>query len=163
MFKALRDKFRRLGRDEDGAALVEMALITPFMLVLSAGVFEFSNVLHTRLLIEAGVEDAARYIARCSDTWANCSAYGKNLAVNASVTGGTARVSGWTTSQVTVSSSSFPAMDASGNELYLSSAGAVTVVQVSASYPYVGTGLWTILGFGNLSITASHQERVIGW
>ena len=55
------------------------------------------------------------------------------------------------------------ATDASSSELYLSTTGTVKVVTVTASVPYSGTGLWSYLGFGTLNITASHQERVIGW
>ncbi|WP_027152098.1 TadE/TadG family type IV pilus assembly protein [Mesorhizobium sp. WSM2561] len=155
---------RRFQGDENGAALVEVAIAAPFVLLLSAGVFEFSNILNTRLLLEAGVKDAARYMARCNGTtWANCETYGKNLAVNAAITGGSARVSGWSTSQVTVSKNSYAAIDGSGNELYLSSTGTVDVVQVSTSLPYTDVGLWGYLGFGALTITVSHQERVFGW
>ncbi|ESX12642.1 pilus assembly protein [Mesorhizobium sp. M1148] len=68
----LRQITRRFRGDENGAALVEVALIVPLMLLLSAGVFELSNILNTRLLLEAGVEDGARYVARCNDSnWAN--------------------------------------------------------------------------------------------
>jgi len=158
------DLIARLRSNESGAALVEMTLVTPFLLLLCAGVFEFSNILYQRLLIDAGVGDAARYLARCEDTWSTCVANAKNLAVNGKVSGGSARVTGWTTSEVpdpTVSS--YAATDASSSELYLSTTGTVKVVTVTTSMPYSGTGLWSYLGFGTLNITASHQERVIGW
>ncbi len=56
----------RFRADQAGAALVEMTLIVPLMLTLAAGVFEFSNIIKTKLLLEAGVRDGARYIARCN-------------------------------------------------------------------------------------------------
>ncbi|WP_027055004.1 TadE/TadG family type IV pilus assembly protein [Mesorhizobium erdmanii] len=165
MLIALRHFIRRFHRDENGAALVETAIAAPFVLLLSAGVFEFSNILNTRLLLEAGVEDGARYMARCNDSsWANCVSYGTNLAVKGSITGGSARVPNWTTQQVTVDVSHTLAVDsATGTELYLSSGPNVDVVTVSTSVPYNGIGLWGYLGFGTLNITASHQERVFGW
>jgi len=165
MFISLRQFIRQFRGDEQGAAMVEMALVTPFVLLLSAGVFEFSNILNTRLLLEAGVEDGARYMARCNDSsWANCVSYGKNLAVNGSITGGSARVPNWTPPQVAVNVSHTLAVDAAtGTELYLSSTANVDVVTVSTSVPYNGIGLWGYLGFGTLNITASHQERVFGW
>ncbi len=43
-----------------------MALITPLMLLLSAGVFEFGNHDPPKLLMEAGLSDAARFAARCN-------------------------------------------------------------------------------------------------
>lgn len=151
------------GQDENGAVLVELSLVAPLMLLLSAGVFEFSNILHTRLLIEAGVEDAARYMARCGDTWANCVAVAENLAISGDVAGGSSRVAGWSSDELTIASVSYDATDAgTGAELYRSNQSSVTVVQVSASYPYDGTGLWSYLGFGAINITASHQERMLG-
>lgn len=162
--------FRRtidhLLRDQRGVALVEMALITPFMLLLSAGVFEFSNILHKRLLLEAGVEDGARYIARC-DRGSNrtaCGTAGKNIAVSGSpASGGTARVSGWTTSQVTLTYIQTPIIVyANGLQSYRGSGANVEVVEVKTTYSYAGTGLWTYLGFGALQLTVLHQERIMG-
>ncbi|MBZ9845732.1 TadE/TadG family type IV pilus assembly protein [Mesorhizobium sp. CA5] len=165
MIAALSQIIRRFQGDQGGAALVEVALVAPFMLLLSAGVFEFSNILNTRLLLLAGVEDAARYMARCNDSnWNNCITVGTNLAVNGAVTGGSARVLGWTTAQITVTTTSTPAIDpATGTELYLSNTSNVNVVEVSTSYPYSNLGLWGYLGFGALTLTVSHQERVFGW
>lgn len=164
MLIALSQLIRRFHGDEQGAALVEVAIVAPFVLLLSAGVFEFSNILNTRLLLEAGVEDGARYMARCNDSnWNNCVTLGTNLAVKGAVTGGSPRVSGWTTPQVTVSITSTQAADSTGKQLYLSSTGTVNVVQVSTSLPYTGSGLWSYLGFRSINITAAHQERVFGW
>lgn len=164
MLTALRQFIRRFQGDEQGAAIVEVALVAPLVLLLSAGVFEFSNILNTRLLLEAGVQDAARYMARCNDTWATCVSNGTNLAVTGSIAGGGARVPNWTTAQVTVTPHHTLAVDAAtGTELYLSSTANVDVVEVKTSLPYNGIGLWGYLGFGTLNITAVHRERVLGW
>ncbi|RWM04913.1 MAG: pilus assembly protein [Mesorhizobium sp.] len=165
MLTALKQIIRRFKRDDQGTALVEMAITTPFVLLLSAGVFEFSNILNTRMLLDAGVKDAARYMARCSSDWATCSGLAKNLAVSGTITGGSARVTGWTVNQVSITKSlSTPAIDAAtGTELYLSPTTNVDVVQVSTSYPYTGVGLWSYLGFGQITLTVFHQERVFGW
>ncbi|MET3593156.1 Flp pilus assembly protein TadG [Mesorhizobium shonense] len=165
----LRQIIARFRGDQNGTALVEMAIVTPFVLLLSAGVFEFSNVLNKRLLLEAGVEDAARYMARCSSDWATCKGRAQNLAANGVVSGGSARVTGWLPTQVEITKTSTAAVDTTTTpniELYLSSKSTVDVVTVSMSYPYYpdhDLGLWTYLGFGNLNITVSHQERVFGW
>ncbi|MCA0049892.1 pilus assembly protein [Mesorhizobium sp. B283B1A] len=164
MFIKLRQFLQRFHHDEQGAALVEIAIVMPFVLLLSAGVFEFSNIFNTRLLLAAGVEDAARYMARCSSDWNTCSTLAKNLAVNGAVTNGSARVAGWTVAQVTVKPvQSLQAIDSTGTELYLSSTGTVIVVQVSTAYPYPTLGLWSYLGFANLTLNVFHQERVLGW
>lgn len=170
---ACRRAIDRFAQEEKGAVLVELSLVAPFLLLLSAGVFEFSNILHTRLLIEAGVEDAARYLARCPrSSWTDCIISAKNLAVSGTIDGtGDARVANWTSDAVAVSPSvactdtgtlCFATTDDSGTELYRSNSNMVMVVQVSTSFDYVGTGLWSYLGFGALTITASHEERVLG-
>jgi Flp pilus assembly protein TadG len=154
----------RLARDESGAVLVEMALITPLVILLSAGVFEFSNIIHTKLLIEAGVIDAARYIARCSGpNEATCNSRGSNLAANAVVAGGSARVEGWLPADVAVGYLSVAAVAEDGTRIYRSNTTDVRIVQVSTTFAYPGTGLWDFLGFDDLTLTAAHEERVMGW
>jgi len=154
---------RRFQGDENGAALVEVAITIPLVLLLSAGVFEFSNVLNTRLLLEAGVEDAARYMARCSSDWDTCKGRAQNLAANGAVSGGSARVDGWLPATVDITPTSTPATDGSGTQLYLSNTSMVVVVDVSTAYSYPDVGFLSYLGFGALTLSVSHQERVIGW
>ncbi|MDX8450503.1 TadE/TadG family type IV pilus assembly protein [Mesorhizobium captivum] len=153
-------------RDEDGTALVEMALVAPFVLLLSAGVFEFSNILNTRLLLGAGVEDAARYMARCSGDWDTCKGLAQKLAAYGAVDGTSARVTGWLPAQVTITPTSTAAVDTTTTpptEIYLSSKSTVDVVTVSTSYTYPDLGFWSYLGFGDITLSVAHQERVFGW
>ncbi|MER8632205.1 pilus assembly protein [Mesorhizobium opportunistum] len=155
---------RRLQGDESGAALVEVAITIPLVLLLSAGVFEFSNVLNTRLLLEAGVEDAARYMARCSGDWDTCKGFAQNLAANGAVSSGSARVAGWLPGTVEITKISKDATDtATGVQLYLSTKATVDVVDVSTDYTYQDLGFMSYLGFSNFTLSVSHQERVIGW
>lgn len=165
---------KRFSENQTGAALVEMTLITPLMLVLAAGVFEFSSVIHSKLLLEAGVRDGARYFARCygGGDATNCKFASKNIAVTGQDTnGGTARVAGWTVEDVDVYDDDLEnwkqievvVIDVdTGEENYRSSSGVVNVVRVSTDYAYSGTGLWTYLGFGALTLTVFHDERVVG-
>ncbi|PBB81994.1 pilus assembly protein TadE [Mesorhizobium sp. WSM3879] len=153
-------------RDEDGTALVEMAIVAPFVLLLSAGVFEFSNILNTRLLLEAGVEDAARYMARCSTDWDTCKGLAQKLAAYGAVDGTSARVTGWLPAQVTIAKTSIAATDTTTTpptQIYLSSKSTVDVVTVSTSYTYPDLGFWSYLGFGDFTLSVAHQERVFGW
>lgn len=169
MRRYLHHLLARFHADEAGAVLVEMTLITPLMITLSAGVFEFSNIIHRRLLIEAGVTDAARYIARCvhedSDK-ATCGTAGANLATTGTTDGsGPARVANWTSQNVTVTYIATPVTvdPTTGEQNYRSSSDNVNVVQVSTSYSYAGTGLLDFLGFSPLTLKVAHQERVVGW
>jgi Flp pilus assembly protein TadG len=165
---------REFRRADSGAVLVEMTLVVPFLITLSAGVFEFSNAMHTRLLLEAGVEDAARYIARCYHSEAvkaGCETAAENLAV-----WGTVSVDGteslrvtscdpaWSTAAVIPAYEEHDAVDPdTGDRTYLSVGDKVHVVSVSTTCSYVGTGLLAYLGFSPLTLSASHQERVLGW
>jgi Flp pilus assembly protein TadG len=160
---------RRFHVEETGAVLIETAIILPIMITLSAGVYEFSNAIYTRLLLEAGVSDAARYLARCIHTTtdeAACGTAAQNLAVTGQVAnGGTARVSGWAATGVNISymSTAITVDPNTGNQNYLGSSADVLVAQVSTDYSYTGTGLLGVLGFGPLTLSVAHQERVIGW
>jgi Flp pilus assembly protein TadG len=143
--------------------MVEMAIITPLILTLAAGVFEFSNIIHTKLLLEAGVRDAARYVARCNRgaNAAACEAAAEAIAVDAG--SGTARVTGWTVDDVEVAYDSVAVtIDEDGLANYRSSTSTVETVRVTSDYAYSGTGLWSYLGFGALTLSVSHEQRLLG-
>ncbi len=55
---------RRLRRDENGAALVEFAIMLPLTLVTFAMIIEGSRLMWSYQATAAGVRDAARYLAR---------------------------------------------------------------------------------------------------
>jgi Flp pilus assembly protein TadG len=160
---------RRFRCDERGAMLVEMALVTPFMLTLSGGVFEFGNLIEKKLLIEAGLRDAARYAARCKQSFSgvDCSTVAANIAATATTDGsGTARVAGWAAGAVTVQPTylAIPiTVDGSGNANYRSSDANVYTVRVSTSFTYTGVSLLAYIGFGPITLTGAQEERYIGW
>jgi Flp pilus assembly protein TadG len=159
--------------DERGAALVEMAIVLPFVLTLAAGVFEFSSALHTQLMLEAGISDGARYVARCVRVPANkgaCGTVAANIAVTATTDGtGSARVGtctpAWAPGSITVSyPTSVPAINPDTLlRDYLTQSTTVEVAQLTTTCQYVGTGLLAFIGFSPLTLTATHQERVLGW
>src|SRR5262245_51142307 len=129
LLRIVRMIMNRFGRDERGAMLVEMTLITPLMLALSAGVFEFANLFEKKLLIEAGLRDGARYAARCSPfNDATCLTRAANIAATGLYDCGgnctiARRVSGWLPSAVTVDPDFLvlASRDVNGNQLYRSS------------------------------------------
>jgi hypothetical protein len=135
----------------------------PFLLVLCAGVFEFGSLFYDRMLIETGVRDAARYMARCST--ASCSeTIARNIAVYGNPAGsGNARVAGWTPGQVSIPAPrEVPNIDEGSGKPYRGGS-TIKIVVVTTSYPYAGTGLLDFLGFDSIDITAAHEERKIGW
>ncbi|BCG75755.1 pilus biosynthesis protein TadE [Mesorhizobium sp. 113-1-2] len=171
MLKMLSRYIDRFRQDQRGAVLVEMTIITPLMLVLSAGVFEFGNLIHDKLLMEAGLTDAARYAARCNSQLytdsglaaINCTAIAANIAVFGNPAGtGSARVSGWQTSNVTVTTNnSCQDTVVGGVTQYRSTTAQVCTVRASGTYPYAGVGMLSFIGISPITLQGSHDERLI--
>ncbi|MDX8496392.1 pilus assembly protein [Mesorhizobium sp. VK22B] len=178
MLNLLSRTFSCFRRDERGTVLVEMAIVAPLMFVLSAGVFEFGNIIHDKLLMEAGLTDAARFAARCnSQLYTNaglaaidCADLAKKIAVFGNVAGtAPARLYGWTKSDVTISiadpATCKNAVDpATGTVLYLSTTSQVCIVTASGTYAYSSldsVGLLSLINVTTVTLGASHQERLI--
>ncbi|WP_032808679.1 TadE/TadG family type IV pilus assembly protein [Mesorhizobium sp. WSM1293] len=175
MLAGLSSILRRFGLEERGAVLVEMTLITPLMISLSAGVFEFGNLFHQKLLIETGLNDGARYAARCNQTFnpsLDCATYAANIAATGTYNCGgncgiASRVTGWLPTAVAVDPNYLVipvTTDVStGLQNYSSSSLNVRVVRLSTSFTYTGASLLNYLGLGPITFSAAHEERYIGW
>ena len=138
--------------------MVEGAIILPVFLALVGGVYEFGFFLYQEQLVTGGIDDAARYLALSSDPASvTIQADIKNLAVTGSMSGGEPRVRGWSTSDVTVS------VDAVDNTAGTYSGGAtIRLVTVSTTFPAPTLGFLSLLHLKPPTISASHQERVVG-
>jgi len=174
MFRSIARQFRKFRRDQRGAVLVEMTIVAPVMLVLSAGVFEFGNLIHDKLLMQAGLTDAARYAARCNSQLytdagltINCATVAANIAVFGNTAGtGSPRVPSWNTQtpNVTVTiAASASCHDAvvSGVTQYRSVTPQVCIVRADGTYAYSGVGLLSLVGIGTITLTGYHEERLI--
>ncbi|WP_245464911.1 TadE/TadG family type IV pilus assembly protein [Mesorhizobium sp. M1E.F.Ca.ET.045.02.1.1] len=166
----------RFRRDERGTVIVEMSIVAPLMLILSAGVFEFGNLIHDKLLMEAGLSDGARFAARCNSALytnagltIDCADTATNIAVFGNPAGtGSPRLYLWQKSDVTISIAD-PAtcrntVDVNGNVMYLSTTSQVCIVTASGSYPYSvrdSIGLLSLLNISSITLGGSHQERLI--
>lgn len=149
---------KTLYKADRGSALLEGAIVLPVFLSLVCGVYEFGFYLYQQQLVAAGVRDAARYLALTDNP--NNPTYqfdARNLAVTGSTTGGTARVNGWSPSDVTVEVSMV------ANPAATSAAGAmVQIVTVSTHFDDPSLGFLGLLGLSAPTISASHQERYVG-
>lgn len=158
---------RKFRSEERGAVLVEMTIITPLMISLSAGVFEFGNLIHKKLLIEAGLDDAARYVARCTDAFVgiDCVATARDIAAFGVVGGTTPRVAGWAASDVVINFFDTPNVVDAGTGLqdYRGTSANVRTVQVTTSFTYTGASLLAYLDMSPIVLSGSHQERFIGF
>ena len=165
--------FKLFRRDDKGAILVEMTLITPLMIALSLGVFEFGNVIHRKLLIEAGLRDAARYMARCTAGFAtvDCTTTAQNIAKYGTPTVGTLRVADWAEDEP-VLISTYPTANTldpdTGLQDYRGTGATVRTVRVTTSHDYGAIWLLELVPATDMrsmtiTITASHEERFIGY
>jgi Flp pilus assembly protein TadG len=158
--------------DEDGSALVEATIVMPLLLSLFLGVFEFSWFFYNQQLVVSGLRDAARYMTRIELTDGNrdpCAqkdqngllytADAANIATMAQATGGSARVSGWSADDVTISCSSSAALE-NGN--YADGSTAMTIIDVATRFTDPSLGLFATLGLKAPMLSFSHQERFMG-
>lgn len=151
--------------DTEGSALVEATILMPLLVVLIFGVFEFAWYFQKQQLVEAGIRDAARYLARVYDVQEGsnpCSnstdvTDAKNIAVYGTTSSGTARVTGWTAADVTLSctplDNSTETYDG-GTTLYIINAG--------TTFADPALGYFGLLGLTTPNLSASHSERAIG-
>lgn len=165
---------RRFHRDQDGAALLELTVIMPFLIVLGLGIFEFSNMLYQYHLITGGVRDAGRFAAglpkpdtvdptetTCDETNPQSTPIGcaKRVAIFGQIAdeGRTYRVDDWwDVGSITVNYVALDPPDAGlrgGNPFK---------VLVSTDVVYNDIGFLDALGLGPITIATSHEERHYG-
>ena len=78
----------RAWHDQRGAAAIEAAAALPFLVALGAGLFELGGAFYKYELMQTGIRDGARYLARVADPAASAAVTAaKNLAVTGSVAG----------------------------------------------------------------------------
>jgi len=144
-------------RNHEGTALIEGALVIPVLFLLSFGVYEFSWYFYQQQLIQTGLRDAARYMARsvdptaanfnCTTSVASFATAAQNLATRGTIDAtGALRVSGWTTVTFTCST---PAAN-------------IYAVTANTNFAEPSLGFLGFLGLPALTIAVSHQERIIG-
>jgi Flp pilus assembly protein TadG len=180
MFGRLLDTLKRFRREEGGAVMIETAVLLTFALVpLTAGVFEFGNLIHQKLLIEAGLRDAARYAARCNTQIytdaglsIDCAANAENIALYGNAAGtGSLRIPTWSETQAGRPANQLnvaigdPARchDAvvGGALQYHSVTPQVCIVRATATFQYRSIGLFAIINVGDITLTPAHEERLV--
>jgi hypothetical protein len=150
-------------KDDKGASLVEMTLVTPFLVFLGLGVSEFGHTFYHQHLITTGLHDASRYLARFDDPL-GVAADAKDIAVTGSIGGTDKRVSWWNTGDITVTIQNIanPIDSTTGLRLYRGT-DPLKVVRVATSVDHPGLGFLSVIGISSpLTINVHHEERVIG-
>jgi TadE-like protein len=155
--------------DEHGAALLEATVLTPVVLLLVTGVFEFSWYFYQQQAIEIGLRDAARYIARIAPSsdsscgqsdpnnlWQKAQYLATTGSEDTSNPSPPLRVRGWAPGQVNFTCLAVP------NTQGLLGGANIYVIQASTSFGNPSLGFLGFLGLGPLTINVSHQERTFG-
>ena len=150
----------RLGRDRQGTAVLETAIILPILVLLLFGLMEMGRALQQHHVLAKSVRDAARYLARVplacpaggDPNWAAVRSTAQHLAATGQLSGGQPLVAGWTEASFTIGD---PACESwSGRN--------VQVITVSADVPYQDLGLLGILGLAPMRLAAANQQVHIG-
>lgn len=148
-------------------------MLTPLLVSLYFGVFDFSWYFYNQQLVEAGVRDAARYMARIELTGGNTNPCAQsdpngvlyttdaaNIAVTAqAASSGTARVTGWTASNVTINCVASPSLRGG---FYADGSANMMIIYVTTNFVDPSLGLFAALGLSTPSLSFTHQERFIG-
>lgn len=155
--------FRSLGKARGGAALVEFTLVAPLLLLLMCGMAEFANALRQYHIMEKGVRDAGRYLARVPMTGCTISSSAttaaQNLALTGRISGGSALLPTWDDA-ATVSVTVADCFNNSANTYRGRSE--IPIIEVSANAPYVDLGLLSIIGLDDITLDVSHQQYWVG-
>lgn len=157
-------RFRRLARSEEGAALVEFAIVLPMMLLVFAVIIEGSRLMLSYQATISGVRDATRYLSRvvptdiCA-TGGSVSGHNATLLtiVSSSTSGGSILPS-----VVTVNSVASSLVCVSGTYRVSPAPVAAVTANITISFPF--SGLFTLSG-GNLSLintTVTDRSRIFG-
>jgi len=162
-------RFASVWRDEDGSALLEGAVVVPFLFSLVLGTLEFSFFFYQQHLVSTGVRDAARYLARTDPTVVANQTIAINLATTGTPAGGSARrVHGFDPGDVSVTFTTVAnAIDGSTHlRPYREAVGecggpdAIRIIHVTGSFTYAPLGF---LGWATApTISVAHAERCIG-
>ncbi|WP_256325925.1 TadE/TadG family type IV pilus assembly protein [Sphingomonas sp. YR710] len=157
-----------------GTAAVEMALVTPLLIAVMLGSFEAGNFYLDSHVVAKAVRDGARYAARRA--FANYSACSgapggtvvtdtRNIVRTGQLSGGTARLPGWTdpaTISISISCNTAGVGGVAYTGIYTGMATGAPVVTVSAAVPY--QTLFGEAGFSSSTLTlrAESQAAVAG-
>lgn len=131
--------------------------------MLMCGMAEFSLAMRQYHIMEKGVRDAGRYLARAPMTGctvdAAAVANAQNLALTGRMSGGTNLLPTWTNpSSVTVT---VPICFDNSTGTYRGY-DSMPVIQVTANAPYADLGLLSVLGFGGINLAVTHRQLWIG-
>lgn len=156
---------RSIMRDRKGSAAVEMALVTPLLLIIMFGSVEVGNYFYNEHLLTKAVRDGARYAARQNFSfYSACTgaptgtvvAETRNLVKTGYVTGTGDRLAAWNANTITLDTSCNTALALTG--IYRGKTTGAPVVTVAATVPYTPI-VGTAFGFSGSGITLNATQK----
>ncbi|APG92218.1 TadE/TadG family type IV pilus assembly protein [Sinorhizobium americanum] len=142
--------------NSEGAVLAEALIAVPFITIFAAGILEFGNVFWERMQIDAALRDAGRYLSRCRPTsptyTSTCSeATAKLIAyygTQSPAADAGLRVPGWGPNLA---------------DITVNPVGADGTFTIQTAHLYETSPIFGWLGIDEITISASHEERYMGW
>lgn len=157
MIGAVRHILFRLIRERSGAVAVETVFILPFLLFGGLAAIDASFLMLQNHKMESGLSNAGSYLARVQNPNA-LEDNAKRLAVSGQIgSGGAARLSGWNAGDITVSYKSV-----ANNDGDYRGGASVRTVTLSSQKPFNGFGILKTVFGGSITISARHEQRLIG-
>jgi len=159
---------RSLMRCKSGAAAVEMALVTPLLIIIMFGIFEAGNFFWNQHVVSKAVRDGARFAGRRPLTdYAGCTPSTgvvndtRNVTRTGLISGGTPRIANWTDATSVSVTGSCSAGTTTG--IYRNNPAGAPIVRVTATVTY--NSLFGALGFAadDLTLQADSQAAVMGF
>jgi len=157
-----------------GSALIEFSLLLPILMGLMVGAFEFGRYFQQTHVVNKGVKNAARYLARIENgdlcpspaggSFANDTLDARDLAQYGSfdTTGKSLIIPAWDSSSTfTASVTCAPNPETGGIRDYRGPA-VLPVIQVTTTFTYDDIGMLDFIRPSGLDITATHEELYIG-
>ena len=158
--------------DGSGAAAVEMALVTPLLLVILFGSVEVGNYFYNEHLLTKAVRDGARFAARQNFSYYTCSgaptgtvvADTRNLVKTGYLSGAGDRLYSWNANTINLTTScAATATDASASTqnmtgIYRGKATGAPIVTVTATVPYRPIAR-TLFGFSGVGVTLNATQK----
>lgn len=153
---------RRWREDCQGAIAVEAAFLLPLLLLAGFGAIDASYLLLQNHKMEAGLANAGSYLARTTNP-EGFEARAKRLAATGSLDSGAApRIKNWTESDVAIQYRSVVNSVNANGETDYRGGDTIRVAQISSSLTYQGFGILKAVTGGAVTITARHEQRLIG-
>lgn len=165
------DLLNRFWRDEDGVAVMELALVTPIFLMMFLSTVELGHMIYYSITVEKSLRSAVTYAGRVTVLDAANIQATKNIVMTGEPTGTDPfLVAGWANpaAKVVFSTHQFSAtLDDPGKSVFTE-----TVIRVTAEVPYepiVGVLIpaleylmKTQFRDGTLYITLTHEQALVG-